>query len=100
MDKKVLKSLGKALKHGRIEENLTQNALAELVDVDWTTIGCIERGVHPCNILIFIKICQVLKLSPSEIFDTLDLNHVNRRVKGMLKGPLKRKRKPQERHLK
>ena len=53
----------------RKRERLTQLQLAELVDVDRSHISAIELGKVGVSFDVLFKICEVLHVSPKELFD-------------------------------
>ena len=63
--------MGKSVLEARLQANLTQECLAELVGVHSQTISCIERGIYPVSLSTFIRICQHLKVSPNRLIDGL-----------------------------
>ncbi len=56
----------------RKRERLTQLELAELVDVDRSHISAIELGKVGVSFDVIFKLCEVLKVSPKELFDFRD----------------------------
>ena len=66
-----LKRFGKRLAEIRREKGLTQEQLAELVDVHRTYIGFIEQGKRNPSIGNINKISKVLKVRLSELFHGL-----------------------------
>lgn len=53
----------------RKRKRLTQLQLAELVDVDRSHISAIELGNVGVSFDVLFKLCEVLEVSPKEIFD-------------------------------
>ena len=61
MDKKeLLKIFGKNVKIERIKKDLTQEQLAEKMDVSQNYIACIETGKQNTSILKIIEIAKAL----------------------------------------
>lgn len=56
------------IKEIRIEKELTQMELAELVGTSKNTIGNIERGKYTPRIDLAIKICNALGTSVENVF--------------------------------
>lgn len=56
------------LKLARTEKNLSQQELAEAVQVTRQTISAIERGDYNPTIQLCIKICQVLGVTLNDLF--------------------------------
>lgn len=48
---------------------LTQLQLAELVDVDRSHISAIELGKVGVSLDVIFKLCEVLQITPKELFD-------------------------------
>ena len=67
MDKKHL--LGKRLKELRTRRGLKQEKLAELIDVDPTTISNIENGKNYPSLINLENLLKVLDFSFIEAFD-------------------------------
>ena len=53
----------------RKEKKLTQLQLAELVDVDRSHISAIELGNVGVSFDVLFKLCEVLEITPRELFD-------------------------------
>jgi putative transcriptional regulator len=56
------------LKLARIEKNLSQQELADLVDVTRQTIGLIEKGNYNPTLNLCIKIAKALDRTLDELF--------------------------------
>lgn len=56
----------------RKRQKLTQLKLAELVDVDRSHISAIELGRVGVSFDVLFKLCDVLKVTPKELFDFRD----------------------------
>ena len=56
------------MKLARIEKNLNQQELADLVDVTRQTIGLIERGNYNPTLNLCIKIAKALDRSLDQLF--------------------------------
>ena len=56
------------LKLARIEKNLTQEDLAQLVDVTRQTIGLIEKGGYNPTLLLCVKIAKALDRTLDQLF--------------------------------
>lgn len=68
MSKKDLQKFGKNLKYLRIERNLTQLELAELLNMSPNFIGMIERGERNTTVENVYKIARVLNIKPEMLF--------------------------------
>ena len=65
----IKKLLGKRIQEIRKYNNLTQEALAEMVNMDTSSISHIENGKYYPTAENLEKIIEVLHTKPSEIFD-------------------------------
>jgi transcriptional regulator with XRE-family HTH domain len=59
---------GKAVRHRRHKLGVSQEAFADLCELDRTYIGGIERGERNVALINVEKIAQALKISLSELF--------------------------------
>ncbi len=71
MSKKDLQKFGKRLKALRLEHNLTQLELAEILDMSPNFIGMIERGERNTTVENVFKIARALNIKPSNLFEEL-----------------------------
>ena len=71
MGKKDLQKFGKRLKSLRIDKNLTQLELAEILDMSPNFIGMIERGERNTTVENVFKIARALNIKPSNLFEEL-----------------------------
>ena len=53
----------------RKKKKLTQLQLAELVDVDRSHISALELGKVGISLDVIFKLCEVLDITPKELFD-------------------------------
>ena len=56
----------------RKKKKLTQLQLAELVEVDRSHISAIELGKVGVSFDVLFKLCEVLDVSPKDLFDFRD----------------------------
>ena len=56
----------------RKRKRLTQLLFAELVDIDRSHISAIELGRVGVSFDVIFKLCEVLDVSPKELFDFRD----------------------------
>lgn len=53
----------------RKRKRLTQLQLAELVDIDRSHISAIELGNIGASLDVIFRLCEVLEITPKELFD-------------------------------
>ena len=68
-DMNLKKLLGKKIQEIRKSRHLTQETLAELVEIDTSSISHIENGKYYPSAENLEKIMQILNIKPSEIFN-------------------------------
>lgn len=68
----VLRKFGAAVRRCRRIAGLTQEEFADMCELDRSYVGGVERGERNLTLLNIIKICDTLKVNPSEIFADLD----------------------------
>ena len=67
-EKKELKALvGANIKREREKAGLTQEALSELICLESKTLSAVERGNVGISLSSLLRVCEVLKISPSVI---------------------------------
>ncbi len=71
MSKRDLQKFGKRLKSLRLDKNLTQLELAEILDMSPNFIGMIERGERNTTVENVFKIARALGIKPSILFEEL-----------------------------
>ncbi|MCM1004271.1 MAG: helix-turn-helix domain-containing protein [Candidatus Gastranaerophilales bacterium] len=69
MSKRDLQKFGKRLKSLRIDHDLTQLELAEILDMSPNFIGMIERGERNTTVENVFKIARALNIKPSNLFE-------------------------------
>ena len=62
------KVIGENVRRLRIERKLTQEQLAHDAEIDLTYVGGIERGRRNPSVAVLGRICNVLGVSPSTLF--------------------------------
>lgn len=65
----ALVGLGTAIRAARKAKGLSQEALAELADIDRSYMGGIERGEHNIAIMNLLKIANALGIKTSSLLD-------------------------------
>lgn len=71
MSKKDLQKFDKRLKILRLDKELTQLELAEILDMSPNFIGMIERGERNTTVENVFKIARALGIEPSILFEEL-----------------------------
>lgn len=69
MNTKILENLGKSLKKIRLEQNMTQETLAEKVNIHPTYVGKLESGKNNVSVKLLFKIARALNTRLPEIFE-------------------------------
>lgn len=69
MNTKILENLGKSLKKIRLQQNMTQEALAEKVNIHPTYVGKLESGKNNPSVKLLFKIARALDSRLPEIFE-------------------------------
>ena len=67
------KALGKVIRSKRLEQQLSQEAFADLVGLDRSYVGGIERGEHNISIHNLLKIAAGLNTSLTKLFSEAKL---------------------------
>lgn len=65
----ALVGLGAAIRAARKAKGLSQEALAELADIDRSYMGGIERGEHNLAIINLLKIAEALGVKVSNLLE-------------------------------
>lgn len=71
MSKRDLQKFGKRLKSLRLDRDLTQLELAEILDMSPNFIGMIERGERNTTVENVFKIARALGIKASNLFEEL-----------------------------
>ena len=61
--------LGKNIKSARKDKKLSQNVLAELLDISREHLAKIETAKRTISLGLLFKICDVLEKSEKDLFD-------------------------------
>ena len=75
LDKQFLdsyKNLGLNIAYYRKKNNLTQLQLSELLDIDRSHMSAIELANVGISLDVIFKLCNVLNITPKELFDFRD----------------------------
>ena len=68
-NKDLYEKFGLNIVYYRKRRRLTQLQLAELVDVDRSHISAMELGKVGASLDVIFKLCEVLDITPKELFD-------------------------------
>lgn len=66
---KLKSNIGKRIKEIRKKKGLSQEKLAELIDIEQNTLSCIETGNNFCTAETLEKIINALEVEPAELFN-------------------------------
>lgn len=77
-------ALGTRIKNKRLEKNLTQEQLAEKVDLSAVYIGQIERGERKMTIQTLVKLANVLETSTEELLSDSTEGNLNAKLNELL----------------
>ncbi len=61
--------LGKNIKNARKQKGLSQNSLAELLDISREHLAKIETAKRTVSLGLLFKICEILEIAEKELFD-------------------------------
>lgn len=67
----ILKIIGNKIKKSRIDNNYTQNALAEKIDISTDLLRNIENGRNIGSIATLLNICNALNITTDYLFSDL-----------------------------
>lgn len=69
--------IGERLKKARIDKNMTQEKLAEQIDVSVAFLSRVERGTSHINLKRLTQICEILVVSEGSILNGVSSNSDN-----------------------
>lgn len=78
--KPVALELGQRIRKARNEKNLTIQALADLVGIEYTQMSRIELGKINTSVLQVCKISRALGISMSTLLNDLELNVTSKEI--------------------
>ncbi|MDD3303351.1 MAG: helix-turn-helix transcriptional regulator [Clostridia bacterium] len=76
----------------RKNNNLTQEKLAEILDVSVEHISRIENHKYTCSITLIFKVCTIFKLNIDEFFQISTNNKENSIVKFLRELPIEKQK--------
>lgn len=68
-NEKAIAIVARNIRKYRKTQNLTINELASLIEVDYSQISRMERGVINPSISVIFSIAEVLKIKPSQLLE-------------------------------
>lgn len=71
------KDIGKRIKEGRNKIGITQEKLAEQIDVSPSYISEIERGSSICSLQVLVDIANVLHLNLDSLVNGINENNID-----------------------
>lgn len=79
----VREIVGHNIKHFRVTQGLTQERLAELLNISSSYIGYLERGKKNPSLDLLFKIATVLQIEPSILLRPLENDEKNQELKNL-----------------
>jgi transcriptional regulator with XRE-family HTH domain len=64
---RLLRGIGKAIRHERLSKGLSQEALADLTELHRTYVGSVERGERNVSVVNLAKLAAALDISLSNL---------------------------------
>lgn len=77
MDSVDYKAMGRRIRAKRLEMGLTQEQLAEKVDISTSHVGEIERGTSICSLAVLVALANVLELNLDTLVKGIDSKNVD-----------------------
>jgi transcriptional regulator with XRE-family HTH domain len=74
MNTKILQRFGQTLKNKRKEIGISQEQLAEKLNIHRTYMSFLERGLRNPSLLMLFKISRALRVNLSELFEFDKIN--------------------------
>jgi DNA-binding XRE family transcriptional regulator len=93
-DSQILRCIGKNIQMARLQAGLTQECLAELIEVHWKTLSGIERGLFPCAVTSFTRISQHVGVSADSLLQGVEAPDPKRAA--AIRKAMARKRQPKK----
>ena len=78
--------MGKRIREQRLKCKMTQEKLAEKVDVAPSYISEIERGTSICSLAVLVKIADILDLNLDNLVCGINISNADTTFKEILKG--------------
>ena len=71
------KAMGRRIREKRKELDLTQEKLAEMIDISPSHVGEIERGTSVCSVEVLVNLATVLGLNLDTLIKGIDDRNVD-----------------------
>jgi transcriptional regulator with XRE-family HTH domain len=71
--RQILKLIGANIRKARLRANITQEGLAEMIDIHWKTLGYIEAGKRDFGVSILAKIVLALKIPLDRVLEGVSI---------------------------
>jgi len=65
----AMQLIGTNLKKYRMEKKLSQESLANLSSIDWSTISRIERGIVNTSVSVVFALANALEIKPYQLLE-------------------------------
>ena len=78
------KEMGKRIRVRRKELGLTQEKLAEKIEISTSHMGEIERGTSICSLSVLVNLATVLELNLDTLVKGIDTGNANKALSDML----------------
>ena len=78
------KEMGKRIREKRKELGLTQEKLAEKIEISTSHMGEIERGTSICSLSVLVNLATVLELNLDTLVKGIDTGNANKALSDML----------------
>lgn len=87
------KDMGKRIKEGRNRIGITQEKLAEKIDVSPSYISEIERGTSICSLAVLVNIAEILELNLDYLVNGINESNIDSSFSEILKDISKKEQK-------
>lgn len=67
----VARAFGNVLRYHRRRRSLSQEKLAEAIDMDRTYISMLERGIHQPSLTVFLRVAQALDVPANDMIESV-----------------------------
>ena len=65
----IRESFGNKVRELRIKDNMSQEALAEALEIETSTLSSLETGKTFVSYKTFVRLCEVFSVLPKDLFD-------------------------------